>query len=216
LVCWSAFGSVMVSIGTAGVGFAQSAQTRIDVEGNRRVEADTIRSYFRVGGSEHLDSAKIDTALKALYATGLFQDVRITPGNGRVLVTVVENPVINRVAFEGNKKAKDEQIASEVQSKARGTFSRATVQNDVQRIVEIYQRSGRYDVRVEPKVIELPNGRVDLIFEITEGAKTGVEKIIFVGNKAYTDYRLKDVIKTGETNWFSFLKSNDIYDADRV
>jgi outer membrane protein insertion porin family len=216
LLCAGVFGSVALSIGTAGVGVAQSAPTRIDVEGNRRVEADTIRSYFRVGGSERLDSAKIDSALKALYATGLFQDVLITPGNGRILVTVVENPVINRVAFEGNKKAKDEQLSAEVQSKPRGTFSRATVQNDVQRIIEVYQRSGRYDVRVEPKVIELPNGRVDLVYEITEGAKTGVEKIIFVGNNAYSDYRLRDVIKTGVTNWLSFLKSNDIYDPDRI
>ena len=129
---------------------------------------------------------------------------------------MVENPVINRVAFEGNKKAKDEQLSSEVQSKARGTFSRATVQSDVQRIIEVYQRNGRYDVRVDPKIIELPNGRVDLVFEINEGAKTGVAKIIFVGNKRFSDYRLKDVIKTGETNWLSFLKSNDIYDPDRI
>jgi outer membrane protein insertion porin family len=216
LLCASLFGSIAVSIGTAGVSVAQSAQTRIDVEGNRRVEADTIRSYFRVGGSERLDSAKIDAALKALYGTGLFQDVRITPGNGRILVSVVENPVINRVAFEGNKKVKDEQLAAEVQSKARGTFSRAVVQNDVQRIVEIYQHNGRYDVRVEPKVIDLPNGRVDLVFEVNEGVKTGVESIVFVGNKAYSDYRLRDVIKTGVTNWLSFLKSNDVYDADRI
>ena len=216
LLCASLFGSVAVSIGTAGPSIAQSAPTRIDVEGNRRVEADTIRSYFRVGGSERLDSAKIDAALKALYATGLFQDVRITPGNGRILVSVVENPVINRVAFEGNKKVKDEQLAAEVQSKARGTFSRALVQNDVQRIVEIYQHNGRYDVRVEPKVIDLPNGRVDLVFEVNEGVKTGVESIAFVGNKAYSDYRLRDVIKTGVTNWLSFLKSNDVYDADRI
>jgi len=216
LLCAGVLGSVAVSIGTAGVGIAQSVQTRIDIEGNRRVEADTIRSYFRVGGSERLDSAKIDSALKALYATGLFQDVRITPGNGRILVTVVENPVINRVAFEGNKKVKDEQLAAEVQSKARGTFSRATVQNDVQRIIEVYQHTGRYDVRVEPKVIELPNGRVDLVYEVTEGAKTGVERIIFVGNNAFSDYRLRDVIKTGVSNWLSFLKSNDIYDPDRI
>jgi outer membrane protein insertion porin family len=216
LLCAGLFGAIAVSIGTAGVSVAQSAQTRIDVEGNRRVEADTIRSYFRVGGSERLDSAKIDAALKALYATGLFQDVRITPGNGRILVSVVENPVINRVAFEGNKKVKDEQLAAEVQSKARGTFSRPVVQNDVQRIVEIYQHNGRYDVRVEPKVIDLPNGRVDLVFEVNEGVKTGVESIAFVGNKAYSDYRLRDVIKTGVTNWLSFLKSNDVYDADRI
>jgi outer membrane protein insertion porin family len=212
----SLLGSVAVSIGAAGVSVAQSAQTRIDVQGNRRVEADTIRSYFRSGGAEHLDSAKIDSALKALYATGLFQDVRITPGNGRILVTVVENPVINKVAFEGNHKVKDEQLASEVQSKARGTFSRALVQGDTQRIVEIYQRNGRYDVQAVPKVIDLPNGRVDLVFEINEGAKTGVEKILFVGNHAFSDYRLKDVIKTSVTNWLSFLKSSDIFDSDRV
>jgi outer membrane protein insertion porin family len=216
LLCASLFGVVGVSIGTAGVCLAQPAQTRIDVEGNRRVDADTIRTYFRVGGSERLDSATIDAALKALYATGLFQDVRITPGPGRILVSVVENPVINRVAFEGNHKAKDEQLTSEIQSKPRGTFSRAAVQNDVQRILEVYQRNGRYDVRVDPKVIELPNNRVDLIFEIDEGAKTGVEKIVFVGNNAFSDYRLKDVIKTGVSNWLSFLKSNDIYDADRI
>jgi outer membrane protein insertion porin family len=212
----SLVGSVAVSIGTAGMSVAQSAQTRIDIQGNRRVEADTIRSYFRVNGAEHLDSAKIDAALKALYATGLFQDVRITPANGRILVTVVENPVVNKVAFEGNHKVKDEQLQSEIQTKPRGTFSRALVQGDVQRIVDIYQHNGRYDVQVAPKVIELPNGRVDLVFEVNEGGKTGVEKIIFVGNNAFSDYRLKDVIKTGVTNWLSFLKSNDIFDVDRI
>ncbi len=208
------FGSIVGTIVTADVAVAQTL--RIDVEGNRRVEADTIRSYFRVAPGERLDTGKIDAALKGLYATGLFQDVRITPGPNRILVTVVENAVINRVAFEGNKKAKDEQLSSEVQSKPRGTFSRALVQSDVQRIVEVYQRSGRYDVSVTPKIVELPNGRVDLIFEINEGGKTGVAKIIFVGNNHFSDQRLKDVIKTGETNWLSFLKSNDIYDPDRV
>jgi outer membrane protein insertion porin family len=212
----SLLGSAAVSIGTAGVSVAQSAQTRIDVQGNRRVEAETIRSYFKTGGAEHLDSAKVDSALKALYATGLFQDVRITPGNGRILVTVVENPVINKVAFEGNHKVKDEQLSAEVQSKPRGTFSRALVQGDTQRIVDIYQHNGRYDVQVVPKVVDLPNGRVDLVFEVNEGGKTGVEKIVFVGNRAFSDYRLKDVIKTSVTNWLSFLKSSDIFDADRV
>ena len=208
------FGSIVGTIVTADVAVAQTL--RIDVEGNRRVEADTIRSYFRVAPGERLDSAKIDSALKGLYATGLFQDVRITPGQNRILVSVIENAVVNRVQFEGNKKAKDEQLSSEVQSKPRGTFSRALVQADVQRIIEVYQRSGRYDVTVTPKIIELPNGRVDLVFEINEGAKTGVAKIVFAGNNHFSDQRLKDVIKTGETNWLSFLKSNDIYDPDRV
>jgi outer membrane protein insertion porin family len=201
--------------GVRSVAYAQPVSD-IVVEGNRRVEADTIRAYFRPGPGERLDAAKIDSALKALYATGLFQDVRIRQAGGRLIVTVLENSVINRVAFEGNYKAKDEQLASEIQSKPRGTFSRATVQSDVQRIVDIYQRSGRYDVRVEPKIIELPNNRVDLIFEVKEGVKTGVQKIIFVGNKTFGDYRLKNVIKTGQTDWLSWIKSNDFYDPDRV
>src|SRR4051812_36019824 len=209
------FCTFAVSVGTAPHARAQSA-SQIVVEGNKRVEADTIRSYFRAGGGDRLDAARIDAALKALYGTGLFQDVRINPAGGRLVVTVVENPVVNRVAFEGNKKAKDEQLSAEIQSKPRGTFSRATVQADVSRIVEVYQRSGRYDVRVEPKVIELANNRVDLVFEINEGQKTGVARINFIGNRHYSDYRLKDVIKTGTSNWLSFLKSNDIYDADRM
>ncbi|MGA8970947.1 MAG: outer membrane protein assembly factor BamA, partial [Pseudolabrys sp.] len=127
-----------------------------------------------------------------------------------------ENPVINRVAFEGNKKAKDEQLSAEVQSKPRGTLSRPTVQADVQRIIEIYHRSGRFDVSVDPKIIELPNNRVDLVFEIKEGEKTGVKDIRFVGTKAYSSSRLKEVIKTSESNWLSFLQTTDIYDPDRV
>ena len=129
---------------------------------------------------------QIDEGLKGLYATGLFQDVRIRQAGGRLIVTVVENPVINRIAFEGNKKVKDEQLLGEIQSKPRGTLSRPMVQSDVQRIVEIYRRNGRYDVRVEPKIIELPNNRVDLVFEINEGEKTGVKTIRFVGNRAYS------------------------------
>ena len=205
--------AAMVLVGQTGVASAQSA---IVVEGNRRVESETIRSYFRVGPGERLDAAKIDSALKALYATGLFQDVRITPSGGRIIVYVVENAVINRVVFEGNRKIKDEQLSAEIQSRPRGTLSRAIVQADVQRIIEIYQHGGRYDIRVEPKIIELPNGRVDLVFEIDEGRKTGVAKIVFVGNRAYSDWRLRDVIKTGVTNILSFLKPNDIFDPDRM
>ena len=145
----------------------------IQVEGNRRVEIETIRSYFKPGPGGRLDQAQIDDGLKALIETGLFQDVRISQPGGHLLVTVVENPVIGRVAFEGNKKVKDEQLSAEMQSKPRGTLSRPMVQSDAQRIAEIYRRSGRYDVRVNPEIIEQPNNRVDLVFTITEGAKTG-------------------------------------------
>src|SRR5215471_15640882 len=195
-----------------------SAQTvaSIVVEGNRRVEVETIRSYFKPGPGGRLGQAEIDNGLKALIETGLFQDVRINTQGGRIVVIVVENAVIGRIAFEGNKKVKDDQLSAEIQSKPRGTFSRPMVQSDAQRIAEIYRRSGRYDVRVTPEIIEQPNNRVDLVFTIVEGSKTGVRSIDFVGNVAYSSYRLRDIIKTRETNLLSFLGSGDVYDPDRV
>jgi len=194
---------------------AQSVSS-IQVEGNRRVEVETIRSYFKPGPGGRLDQAEIDDGLKALIETGLFQDVKISQGKGSILVTVVENPVIDRVAFEGNKKIKDEQLTAEIQSKPRGTLSRPMVQSDAQRIVDIYRHSGRYDVRVTPEIIDQPNNRVDLVFTITEGQKTGVKSVEFVGNNAYSSYRLKDIIKTHESNLLSFLGGGDVYDPDRV
>ncbi|OPY96908.1 outer membrane protein assembly factor BamA [Bradyrhizobium sacchari] len=214
------FGAPVVApVGAVFVSSSALAQTvqSISVEGNRRVEVETIRSYFKPGPGGRLDQGAIDDGLKALIETGLFQDVRINRGpGGQIVVSVVENPVIGRIAFEGNKKIKDEQLQAEVQSKARGTFSRAMVQSDTLRIAEIYRRSGRYDVRVTPEIIEQPNNRVDLIFTIVEGAKTGVKSIDFVGNVAFSSYRLRDVIKTRESNLLSFLASGDIYDPDRV
>ena len=197
---------------------AVRAQTlsSIEVVGNRRVELETIRSYFHPGPGGTLSGPAIDDGLKALIETGLFQDVRISRAGPRIIVTVVENPVINRVAFEGNKKVKDEQLSAEVQSKPRGTLSRPMVQSDAQRIAEIYRRAGRYDVRVNPEIIDQPNNRVDLVFTITEGVKTGVRQIQFVGNSFYSSYRLKDIIKTHESNLLSFLGGNDVYDPDRV
>jgi outer membrane protein insertion porin family len=209
---------VLAPVGAVFVPSSAVAQTvdSISVEGNRRVEVETIRSYFKPGPGGRLDQAAIDDGLKALIQTGLFQDVKINRVGGRIVVSVVENAVIGRVAFEGNKKIKDEQLTAEVQSKPRGTFSRAVVQSDTLRIAEIYRRSGRYDVHVTPEIIEQPNNRVDLIFTIEEGAKTGVKSIEFVGNVTYSGYRLRDVIKTHETNLLSFLGSADVYDPDRV
>src|ERR1700676_1825567 len=195
-----------------------AAQTvsSIQVEGNRRGEPETIRSYFKPGPGGRLDQASIDDGLKALIETGLFQDVKISQVGGRVVVTVIENPVIGRIAFEGNKKVKDEQLTAEIQSKPRGTLSRPMVQSDAQRIAEIYRRSGRYDISVNPEIIEQPNNRVDLVFTITEGGKTGVKSVDFIGNSAYSSYRLKDIIKTHESNLLSFLGGGDVYDPDRV
>jgi len=200
---------------TASPAAAQGVSS-IQVEGNRRVEVETIRSYFKPGPGGRLDQGRIDDGLKALIETGLFQDVKINQAGGRLIVTVVENPVIGRIAFEGNKKVKDEQLSAEIQSKPRGTLSRPMVQSDAQRIAEIYRRSGRYDVRVNPEIIEQPNNRVDLVFTIIEGSKTGVKSVEFVGNSAYSAYRLKDIIKTRESNLLSFLGGADVYDPDRV
>jgi outer membrane protein insertion porin family len=209
---------VAASLAAMLVSAPAAAQTlaSITVEGNRRVEVETIRSYFKAGPDGRLNQAAIDDGLKALIETGLFQDVRINNVGGRLVVTVVENPVIGRIAFEGNKKVKDEQLSAEIQSKPRGTLSRPMVQSDAQRIAEIYRRSGRYDVRVLPEIIEQPNNRVDLIFTITEGQKTGVKSIEFIGNSFYSSYRLRDVIKTRESNLLSFLGGADVYDPDRV
>ena len=203
-----------MSVASSGAAFAQSSS--IDVKGNRRVETSTVRSYFKPGPGGRLTAEQENEGLKALIATGLFEDVQVSHAGGHLIITVIENPVINRVAFEGNKKAKDEQLKAEVQSKPRGTLSRPTVQADVQRIIEIYHRTGRFDVTVDPKIIELPNNRVDLVFEINEGSKTGVKDINFVGAHAYSTGRLREVIKTSVSNWLSFLQTTDIYDPDRV
>src|ERR1700720_1178291 len=207
-----------------GVGVAYAAPpaeagafaNSIVVQGNRRVEAETVRSYFKAGPGERLDAAKIDAALKALYASGLFEDVHITQSGGHIIVTVVEAPVINRLAFEGNHRMKDEQLQEEIQSKARDSLSRARVQADTQRIVDVYPRNGRFDVTVTPQIIERPNNRVDLIFVVQEGEKTGVKSINFVGNKSYSSWRLKEVIKTAQSNFLSFLQTTDVYDPDRI
>jgi outer membrane protein insertion porin family len=213
-------GGCLVGV-TAGTAFAAPAETALTansivVEGNRRVEADTVRSYFKVAPGEHLDAAKIDAALKALYASGLFEDVRISQSGGHLVVTVVEAPVIDRLAFEGNHRMKDEQLQEEIQSKARGSLSRATVQADTQRIIDVYHRNGRFDITVVPQIIERPNNRVDLIFVVNEGEKTGIKAVNFIGNTAYSAYRLKDVIKTSVSNWLSFLQTTDVYDPDRI
>jgi len=193
-----------------------AAATEIVVEGNRRVEADTIRSYFKATPGERLNADQIDAGLKALYASGLFQDIHVSTQGNRLIVSVVEASVIDRLQFEGNHRMKDEQLQEEIQSKPRGTLSRPMVQADVERIIEIYHRNGRFDVTVTPQIIERPNNRVDLIFKISEGEKTGVKQIIFVGNHAYSNWRLKEVIKTAVSNLLSFLQTTDVYDPDRI
>jgi outer membrane protein insertion porin family len=192
------------------------AEPIIRVEGNQRIETASIRSYFHPGDGEHLAAADLDVALKTLYATGLFADVRLARSGDQLIVTVAENPTVDRVAFEGNKKLKDEQFKPAILSKSGGPLWRPIVQADVARIVEIYRRRGYLEAGVEPKIIERPEQRADLVFEIREGGKTGVKEIRFAGNHAYSSDQLKGAIRTGETNLLSFLSDNDVFDPDRI
>jgi outer membrane protein insertion porin family len=200
-------------------GWAQNdatAHETIAVEGNRRIDADTVRSYFHPNSDGRYDEAGRDAALKALIATGLFDDVKITQTGDHLIVKLTEAKVIERVAFEGNKKVKDENLTAVVQSKARGPLQRATVQADVERIVEAYRHVGRDEVKVVPEVIERGNDRVDLVYTITEGQKTPVRQINFVGNHAFSSRQLNAVIKTSATSMISFLTGSDTYDPDKV
>lgn len=213
--------SVAVSAITVGAGFglagASSAYAQsggVSVRGNQRVDADTVRSYFTGRGA--LTQGTIDEGIRGLYATGLFSDVRVSRAGGGIVVTVTENSVLNRVAFEGNKKIKDAVLAAEVQSKPRGPYNPSIIQADAQRIQDVYRRSGRYEVKVEPKTISQPSGRVDLVFEINEGEKTKINSINFEGNVAFEDSTLRDQMTTTESNWLSWIKTSDVYDPDRV
>ncbi len=195
---------------------AAGADSAIMVSGNRHADADMIRSFFHAAPDGTFDAAALDAALKSLYGTGLFQDVKIARDGDRVVVNVVENPTIDRLAFEGNKKIKDEDLKKAVQSKAGGPLARALVHDDVVHIAELYRQHGYFEVRVEPKTIASKNERVSLVFEIKEGDKLAVHQVQFAGNNAYAANKLKGVIKSGETNLLSFLLNNDAYDADRV
>jgi outer membrane protein insertion porin family len=195
-----------------------SAQTRdaIEVEGNRRIDAATVRSYFHPTPDGRLDEAARDAALKALVATGLFDKVTIERAGEHLVVHLHEAPLIDRVAFEGNKRVKDSDLTAAIESKPRGTLQRAAVQADVGRIMEAYRHVGRDDVGVRPEIIDRGNDRVDLVYVVSEGVKTPVRQINFVGNKAFGKRQLAAVIKTSATNMLSFLIGGDVYDPDLV
>jgi len=192
------------------------ARDAIDVQGNRRIDAETVRSYFHAGPDGRLDEAARDAGLKALLATGLFDKVTIERAGERLVVHLAEAPVLDRVAFEGNKKIQDKQLTAIIESKPRGTLQRAMVQADVGHIIEAYRHAGRDDVGVVPQIINRGNDRVDLVYVVTEGAKTTVRQINFVGNQVFGKRQLAAVIKTSATNMLSFLTGGDEYDPDRI
>ncbi|MGY9019261.1 MAG: outer membrane protein assembly factor BamA [Alphaproteobacteria bacterium] len=197
--------------------YAQSVGTiDIRVEGAQRIEPDTVRSYVPIRAGQKITTQALDEALKKLFATGLFADVIVRREGSAIVVRVVENPIINRIAFEGNKRVSNDILEDEVKLRPRIVYTRSRVQNDVQRLIDVYRRNGRFAVTVEPKVIQLPQNRVDLIFEITEGPVTEIRRIGFVGNVKYSDSDLRSVVRTKETAWYRFLTADDIYDPDRL
>jgi len=188
----------------------------VQVQGNQRVEANTVASYLLFAPGDPYSENRIDQSIKTLYATGLFADVVIDPRDGNVIIQVVENPIVNRVILEGNKSLKSDKITDEIDAEPRAIFTRSKVQEDVQRIIELYRQSGRFAASVSPKVVQQEQNRVDLIFEITEGPVTGVKRINFIGNNEYSDRRLRKEIATEESIWYKFFSSNDNYDPGRL
>jgi outer membrane protein insertion porin family len=217
-VAAAVFVAALGSISMLAVASEAAAQPpeAIDVQGNRRIDADTVRSYFHAASDGRFDEAARDAGLKALLATRLFDDVRIERVGERLVVHLHEAPVLDRVAFEGNKKIQDKELTAVIESKPRGTLQRAVVQSDVERILEAYRHAGRDDVSVVPEIIDRGNDRVDLVYEVKEGAKTTVRQINFVGNQAFSKRQLAAVIKTSATNMLSFLTGGDEYDPDRI
>ncbi len=195
---------------------AQGVIQNIRVEGNRRVEPETVRSYLTFVPGDTYNPAEVNASLKVLFATGLFQDVRIRREGSNIAIIVVENPIVSRVAFEGNSEIDDDTLKKEVQLKPRAVYTRARVQADVQRTLDVYRRQGLYGAQVNPKIINLDSNRVDVVFEISEGPTTKVRAINFIGNEAFSDSQLRFIISTTQTNILSFLKGTNIYDQDRL
>ncbi len=199
---------------------AQSASSvvirEIRVEGIERIEPETVRSYLPLRAGAVYEPRQIDVSLKALFATGLFSDVGIRLEGDVVIVRITENPIINRVAFEGNDVVETSVLLAETQLRSRVVYTRTRVQNDVKRLQEVYRRQGRFAATVVPKVITRSQNRVDLIFEIKEGEPTKIRKITFIGNRVYSDSRLSSVVASAETRWYSFLTGDDFYDPDRL
>src|SRR5687767_7610913 len=175
----------------AQANFSGGTISDIRVEGTQRIEPTTVRSYIVVKPGDPFDPNRIDQSLKALFSTGLFADVTLRREGNALIINVVENPIINRISFEGNQRIEDTDLEKEVQLRPRVVYTRTRVQNDVQRILELYRRSGRFAATVEPKIIQLDQNRVDLVFEVDEGPRTGVRKITFIGNEKFSDGRLR-------------------------
>lgn len=188
---------------------------RIDINGAVRIERETVLSYLLIAQGDTVTEERLDEALKSLFSTGLFADVSLDVKDGVLIVGLSENPIVGRIVFEGNRKISSEQLTPELLLKPRAVFTRSKIRRDTQRILEIYKRSGRYSVSVEPKVIERPQNRLDVVFEISEGPATYIRKIDFIGNKSFDRDRLENAMMSKEKRWYRFFTMTDTFDPDR-
>lgn len=214
---------VIAILASLVLAFAHSAHaqgtavfSRVDVAGNQRIEADTVRVFAGIEAGQPVTPEQINLAVRKLYDTGLFESVDVMPEAGRLVITVKENPTINQIAFEGNDSLDDDKLNAVIQLRPRLAYSVAAAEADAQRIVDAYQQSGRYGATVTPKIIRQSENRVDLVYEIEEGRPTNVQRINFIGNEAFSDRQLRRAIQSGQTNWLSWLFGNVTYDADRM
>lgn len=211
--------ALILSLSTTSLSFAQSSAppiSDIEIRGNQRIEAQTIRTYMTVVPGDSIDGSAINDTLKRLFDTGLFADVNIAIEGRSLVVNVVENPIINRVAFEGNRTTDDEELQTEIDLRPRIVYTKSRVQEATRRLIQLYQRNGRWGVVIEPKIIRLEQNRVDVVFEIDEGDVTAIRKISFIGNKRYSDSDLNSIVASREERWWRFLSSTDRYDPDRL
>ncbi|MAE51933.1 MAG: outer membrane protein assembly factor BamA [Micavibrio sp.] len=210
------FLAVVIFTVSASQSMAQQRIQQIEVSGAERIDPTTVMSYLDLKVGEELNRQSLDRALKSLFSTGLFADVTIDQRGSTIIVNVVENPIINQIAFEGNDKLDDEELQPEIQLRPRQVFTRTKVQADVSRLYQIYRRNGRFSANIDPKIIRLDQNRVNLVFEIDEGPVTKIKSIRFVGNKRFDDDRLRSEISTKETTWYRFITADDRYDPDRL
>ncbi|TPI81927.1 outer membrane protein assembly factor BamA [Mesorhizobium sp. B2-8-9] len=218
----AALSAALVVPGALAVQFAATSVaeaaviSRVEVSGNQRVDAETIRNYISIKPGKPFSSSDIDDAVKALFGTGLFSDVQINQVGSSLVVKVSEYKVVNQVLFQGNKKIKDNALQLGIQLKPRATFSQQALDADVEAIKTAYKRIGRDDAAVTTQVMDLGDNRVNVVFNINEGGRTQIAAINFVGNHAYSSRRLSDVINTKRSSWLSFVLRDDVYDEDKL
>lgn len=192
------------------------AFSRVEVQGNDNVDTSSILKFARIEQGAPLTAAQLNDALQRVTDSGLFASVDFVPSGATLTIKVEELPIIGTLDFQGNKRLKDEELAVVISSESRRVFSAATAEGDAATIAELYRARGRLAASVEPKIIPRGAGRVDLVFEITEGRVVENESIAFVGNRDFSDRRLRQVLQTKQAGFFRQLIRRDTFDADRL